>query len=70
MATLERESIIMKWQNDPHKYEKYLVLQGIIKFNDVFAEKDPSDISVRQVTDFIDDFIDEEDRSTTDEIKK
>ncbi len=47
----------MKWQTDPYRYEKYLLLDGIIKFSKVFRDKDPSEISLKDLNDFIDDFI-------------
>jgi hypothetical protein len=47
----------MKWNNDPDRYEKYLLLDCIIKFSNVFRDKDASEISLRQLFNFIDQFI-------------
>ena len=50
----------MQWDNDPLKNEKYLILDAIIKFSRTFRGKDPSEISMKDLSDFIDDFFEEE----------
>jgi len=47
----------MKWDNDPLRNEKYLILDAIIKFSFTFRDKDPPEISLKALTDFIDDYL-------------
>lgn len=46
----------MKWDGDPLKYEKYLLFQGIIKFAKICEGKEFKEISIKNLTDFIDKF--------------
>jgi len=46
----------MIWDEDPLGYEKYLVLDAIIKFSEAFEGKSSSDISMSELTDFIELF--------------
>jgi len=47
----------MKWDGDPFREQKYLILDAIIKFSFDFRDKDASKISVRQLSEFIDKFM-------------
>ena len=49
----------MKWGNDRFKYDKYLLLDGLVKFGNTFKERDPSSISFKEVCDFIDIYVEE-----------
>ena len=53
----------MKWDNDPLKYEKYLIFDGIVKFSQTFQVA--GDISIRSLTDFVDKFFEIEERNKT-----
>ena len=46
----------MKWDNDPLRYEKLLLMDAIIAFSKSCEGKEFGDISVRNLTDFIDRF--------------
>ena len=46
----------MKWKNDVLQYEKNLMLDVIIAFSKTFEGKNSSNISLREVNDFIDNF--------------
>lgn len=46
----------MKWDKDPLKYEKYLLYDGIIQFSKMCDGKDFGDISIRDLSNFIDKF--------------
>ena len=48
----------MKWKNDEFIYEKYLLLDAIIEFGNKFRDKDASKISLSELTDFIEKFMD------------
>jgi len=46
----------MLWDDDALKYQKQISLDVIITFSRVFRGKDPSEISVKDLIDFIDEF--------------
>ncbi len=46
----------MIWDNDPRKNEKLFVMDSIIKFSLKFHGKDSSEISMKDLSDFIDEF--------------
>lgn len=48
----------VKWDGDPLKYEKYLMMEGIIKFSQTCEGKEFGEISIKNLTDFIDKFFD------------
>lgn len=49
----------MKWKNDPLKIEKHLLFDGIMEFCKKFDGVDQGEISIRDLSDFIDDFFKE-----------
>jgi len=51
----------MMWDDDNLKYEKYLVFDSIVKFNEVFEGKNSASISIRELHDFIDEFFEKRD---------
>ena len=50
----------MKWDNDNLKHEKFLLLDGIMAFSNKFRDRDPSEISWKELTDFIDKFFEKD----------
>jgi hypothetical protein len=46
----------MKWSDDDLRDYKYLVLDAIVKFSQSFEGTDFSNISIKNVHDFVDDF--------------
>ncbi len=49
----------MKWDNDPHKYEKHLILDAIIRFSNAFHDEKIGNVSIKDCADFIDNYIEE-----------
>ena len=47
----------MIWQEDPLKEEKFFIFDSIIKFRERFDGKKDDEISVQNLSDFIDEFI-------------
>lgn len=47
----------MKWEDDPVRDEKYLILDAIIKFRGKFEGKKDDEITMQDLSDFIDEFI-------------
>jgi hypothetical protein len=52
------KSVKMKWDDDINKYEKHLIMDAIVKFSEEFDGKDAGQISIKDLGDFIDKFID------------
>lgn len=46
----------MKWDDDPWRYEKFLVMDAIIKFSASMEGKEIGSISIKILQDFIDEF--------------
>lgn len=53
---VKNENKKMKWKYDPLKYEKHMLFDGIIDFCKKFEGKDLEKVSVKDLSDFIDDF--------------
>lgn len=47
----------MKWDTDSNKYIKYTVFDAIIEFSRQFTDKAASEISIRELREFVDEFI-------------
>jgi len=47
----------MKWENDPDRYEKYMILDAIVKYSYEFKNREASAVSIKELSHFIDDFI-------------
>ena len=48
----------MNWKDDENRYEKFLVLDEIIKFSSEYVNKDLNEISFKELLEFIDKFVD------------
>lgn len=59
----------MKWDNDPLRYEKYLIFDAIIEFSKAFRFKEPYEISMGDLTEFTDKFFDRNECSMDHTIK-
>lgn len=46
----------MKWENDFFGNKKHMILDAIIAYSNKFRDKDASEISLKELTEFIDNF--------------
>ena len=46
----------MKWDNDPLRERKYLIMDAIIKFSQICEGKSFGEISLKNLMDFVDKF--------------